>query len=393
MKGNKKLAFIRSSYRPDGGAEKILQQMITVLQEECSYNLYMLTRKWQPSDNPEGSKDTLKIINCKSGGISRRSRFTGFVRTIQQIISKENFDIIQSHERIPGCQIYRAGDGVHQQWINIRLERTNYFQGFMLKYSLFHRKVIQAEKELFYHKKLRYVICNSNQIKHEIIKHYPKINPTKLILIRNGINLVQFSYADQAMKVKARDTLNLSTDQLTIAFVGSGFYRKGLKLLLNALQRRKKWKLIIIGHDKKNSHYKKLCKKIGIADRVTFYGKQSDVIPYYQAADLVVHPALYDPAPNIVLEAMAIGRAVICSQNCGTSELISSGKNGFICNHKDISKLAMLLEKCENITLLRKMGESARLTAELYPATDMVQKMVRLYKHIDSKPSHSGLSS
>ena len=387
MEENKKLAFIRSSYRPDGGAEKILQRIITVLQEECSYNLYMLTRKWQPSDNPEGSKNNLKIINCKSGGISRRSRFTAFIRAIQQIISKENFDIIQSHERIPGCQIYRAGDGVHQKWINIRRENSHFLQKIALSISPFHKQVIYTEKELFYHKNLQYVICNSNQVKNEIFEYYPNTDPSKLVLIRNGINLHKFAYSDSVEKEKVRQLLGLSPKDYIITFVGSGFYRKGLKLLLKALHIRKKWKLLVVGNDKKIKLYKNICKKLRIDSRVIFYGKQYDIIQYYQAADLIVHPALYDPAPNVILEAMAIGRPVICSHNCGTSELIKSGENGFICSHNNVNELAGQLKKCEHHSLLDKMGKDARLVAESFPIESMINQMVELYKSLDNKVS------
>lgn len=379
----KKLAFIRSSYRPDGGAEKILQRIITVLQKEYSYDIYMLTRKWQASNTPAENK--LKILNCKSGGISRRSRFTGFIKAVQQIINKENFDIVQSHERIPGCQIYRAGDGVHQKWIDIRKEDSHFLQKLALSISPFHRQVINTEKELFYHKNLHYIICNSKQVQNEILEYYPNTDPSKLILIRNGINLHKFAYADKTAKEKARQSLGFFNNDYIIAFVGSGFYRKGLKLLLEALHIRKKWKLLVIGNDKKIKSYKNVCKKLGIDDRVIFYGKQNKVIQYYQAADLIVHPALYDPAPNVVLEAMAVGRPVICSSNCGTSELITSGKNGFVCNHKDANKLAEQLKKCEHHSLLDKMGKDARLVAESFSIEKMIYQMIEIYNNINNK--------
>jgi UDP-glucose:(heptosyl)LPS alpha-1,3-glucosyltransferase len=35
-------------------------------------------------------------------------------------MAEGRFDLVQSHERIPGCDIYRAGDGVHATWLDLR---------------------------------------------------------------------------------------------------------------------------------------------------------------------------------------------------------------------------------------------------------------------------------
>ena len=37
---------------------------------------------------------------------------------------REAFDIVQSHERIPGCDLYRAGDGEHARWLELRVRRA-----------------------------------------------------------------------------------------------------------------------------------------------------------------------------------------------------------------------------------------------------------------------------
>ena len=365
------LAIIRQKYRPDGGAEKIIQRMLQELSNQHAIHVNMITQQW------DGNANDVNILSIKKKGIFRYSRFEYFIRDVQDILKKYNFDLTQSHERVPGVQIYRAGDGVHQHWLSIRKEKAFYLQKIIWKYSPFHRKIINAERALFYHQNLKAVICNSNQVKNEIAQYYPKVDKNKLVLIRNGIDLNTFAYADKATKSEARKALGLADNDKIIVFVGSGFYRKGLTLLLDALVLRKKWKLLVVGNDKKIAQYQGYCSGLNIKDRVIFAGVQKQVIPYYQAADLLIHPALYDPAPNVVLEAMAIGRAVICSQNSGTSELIDN--NGYVCSHKDSEQLASLIKKCENQALLEKMGKQSRRIAEKYPISRMVKEMVELY--------------
>lgn len=52
--------------------------------------------------------------------MGRISRERGFANAARALWQRESFDLVQSHERIPGCDLYRAGDGVHRRWLQQR---------------------------------------------------------------------------------------------------------------------------------------------------------------------------------------------------------------------------------------------------------------------------------
>ena len=375
-----RLAIIRKSYRPDGGAERIIERMLSQLQHHYQLDISLITQEWK-SDHDTA----MNIIKLPKHGWTRTARFTNFFEEARSILQKHPFDIVQSHERVPGCQVYRAGDGVHKEWIDIRCKNSSQIKCKALRTSPFHRAVIDAERKLFYHQDLEYVICISRQVKKEILLHYPNISPSRLRVIYNGIDLNHFRHSTEAQRQRTRTELGLHPDDFVLISVGSGFHRKGVATTLQALAETPAWKLIVVGRDKEQKRYQMLCNELGLGKRVFFVGVQQDVRPFYAAADLLAHPALYDPFANVVLEAMACGIGAITSDKVGASEAISAGENGYnmACWARDPS--GQKLPQCNDHDLLRQLGTNAHQTASHYTIERMTDSLVSLYASILEK--------
>lgn len=375
-----RLAIIRQSYRPDGGAERIIERMLSQLRRRYQLDISLLTQEWK-SDH----QSAMNIIRLPKRGWTRSGRFRNFILESRTILQRHHFDIVQSHERVPGCQIYRAGDGVHKEWIDIRCEESSWLKREALRASPFHRAVIDAERALFYHQNLEYVICISRQVKKEILFHYPNISPSRLKVIYNGVDLNHFRPSTEAQRQRTRTELGLNPDDYVLISVGSGFHRKGVAATLLALAETPPWKLIILGKDKEQKRYQKFCDELGLDKRVFFVGVQQDVRPFYAAADLMAHPALYDPFANVVLEAMACGIGVITTGKCGASEIISEGENGHTIPPGDHQRLSRILGQCNDHDLLQQLGGNAHQTATHYSVERMTDSLVALYSSILEK--------
>jgi UDP-glucose:(heptosyl)LPS alpha-1,3-glucosyltransferase len=95
----------------------------------------------------------------------------------------------------------------------------------------------------------------------------------------------------------------------------------------------------VVGKDKDQNRYQALAKTLNCEERVRFFGMQSETLPFYQMADGLLLPTLYDPFPNVILEAMACGLPVITTTGCGGAEFIVQGSNGYVCDALDIPAL------------------------------------------------------
>ena len=133
------------------------------------------------------------------------------------------------------------------------------------------------------------------------------------------------------------------------------------------------------GRDKRQKRFEHYAARLGIAHRVVFAGRRDDVRGYYGAADALVLPTLYDPFPNVILEAMACGLPVITSRKCGAAELIRAGENGFVCDALDQAALTRHMHMLLAAETRAPLGDAARRTVEPLSLEHMSDELMHLY--------------
>ena len=368
-----RVALIRSRYDPAGGAERFVQNAIAALRSQGA-TLTIVTRRWPDHD---GSAIVLDPFHVGS-----LWRDWGFARAACAELAKRRFDLVQSHERIACCDVYRAGDGVHAQWLAERSRVQGPIARLATSLSPHHRYVLAAERALFTGPRLKAVICNSEMVRGEIATRFGTA-PEKLVLIRNAVDSETFHPGLRGeMRVGVRQQIKIPEDANVALHVGSGFERKGVAAMLEAVarSRAKPWALVV-GRDKRASQYATLAQRLGIAERVRFVGAVSDVRPYYAAADTFVLASLYDPQPNAALEAMACGLPVVTSTKCGAAELLVEGESGFVRDALDVAGIASVLDTLEGGVALR-IGKAARAAVERYTPAAMAREYLDLYRRL-----------
>jgi UDP-glucose:(heptosyl)LPS alpha-1,3-glucosyltransferase len=369
-----RLAIVRQKYRPDGGAERFISRALAALHNE-NLELNVITRSWQGQVNPDWHVHLADPF--KWGRISREKGFASAAKAIWQ---KEQFDIVQSHERIAGCDIYRAGDGVHQRWLQQRARILPAWKSKLLFASRYHRYVMDAEKRLYFSPELKKVICNSALVKQEIMADF-NLPEEKISVIYNAIDQSQFFPVGENERIKLRQQYAVPEQAKCFVYVGSGFERKGLKAAIEAISMTNSY-LIVIGQDKAENKYKQLVHSLGCHARVRFLGMQKKTLPFYQMADGLLLPTLYDPFPNVILEAMACSLPVITSKTCGGAEFIDAGKNGFVCDALDIQALSESISLIPANHLTSKMAISAKEKVMGYTPAYLSQQLTELYNKV-----------
>lgn len=368
-----RLALVRQRYNPYGGAERIIERALPAL-ARAGIEVTLLARS--ASGWGGGAQRVLRVDPFYIGSLWRDA---SFARAARRAWRAGGFDLVQSHERIPGCTVYRAGDGVHRNWLAIRRSFAAPADRLGLALDPYHRYVCEAERAMFADPRLRAVICNSKMVREEIAAAFG-VAAEKLHLVYNGVDLEYFHPRwRKQLRARARAALGVGSRTFVFLFVGSGFARKGLDAALAALALAGGGDFVLAaaGRDRRAQHFAALAQRLGVAARVRFLGGRDDVRPLYAAADCFILPTRYDPFPNTVLEALAMGLPVIVGARSGAAEVVAAGRTGWICDPADPQGLVALLEQAAHEA--PGMRAAARSSAENYGIEKMAAELVSLY--------------
>tara|TARA_B100000780_G_scaffold178402_1_gene125053 strand:+ start:2265 stop:3362 length:1098 start_codon:yes stop_codon:yes gene_type:complete len=180
------------------------------------------------------------------------------------------------------------------------------------------------------------VIVNSEKFKKEIkstfnVKAKRIYNPLdKKIIVNKSKEILKFKFFEtNNLKIINVGRLVQQKDQIT--------FLKSLNLIKNKI----KFKALIIGSGDKKNSLKDYIVDNKLNNFVKIINFKKNPYNYIKKADLVVHTAIYEGLPNVLLEAICLNKYVI-STNCSTgpSEILSNGKGGELIRLKDHKTLA-----------------------------------------------------
>ncbi len=151
-------------------------------------------------------------------------------------------------------------------------------------------------------------------------------------------------------------------------FVGKVIPRKGLQLLLQACTMLKQqgyqtYTLLIVGDGEQREELEAYSKIQGLTDSVHWagWGNYDRLGAYFRQADVFVFPTLEDIWGVVLLEAMAFGKAILCSKWAGSSELVVEGENGYIFDPYHPEELAEHMRRfMDNSDLIVSMGQKSQ---------------------------------
>ncbi len=371
-----RLAIVRQRYKPQGPAERFLESALeALLERNVAITLY--TREW-----PQTKLQLIEPHICDPFYAGRLWRDWGFARAVARDVKAARANLVQSHDRVLTCDLYRPADGIHATYLEERLRDATAMVRWRVAASPWHRYTLAMERKLFASPWLRAVLCSSKMVRDDIMARFG-LPEDRLPVLYNAVDANVYSPAVRAHRERIRGKHKIPDDAVAFLMVGSGFRRKGLPAMLEALAGLPPdTHLLVVGDDRRMDAWKHTAYDAGVRERVHFTGLQTDVSPYYGAADAFVLPTLYDAFPDAAMEALACALPVVTSTKSGAAELVREHDAGFVCDARDVGALTAHLRTLLAPDVRARLGESARnAVLPLSPAA-MTLKLVLLYKEL-----------
>lgn len=189
-------------------------------------------------------------------------------------------------------------------------------------------------------------------------------------LVYPGATLDAFDPARLPAPADARRQLSLPVEGPLVGMVARLQWWKGVHVLVDAMvavhAARPDARAVVVGgpHETELRYPDELAAQVealGLRDVVRFAGFQSDVPAWMQAMDVVVHASDREPFGIVVIEAMALGKAVVAGASGGPAEIITDGVDGALVPFGDAAGLARaILRYLGDSPLAARTGAAAR---------------------------------
>jgi glycosyltransferase involved in cell wall biosynthesis len=191
-----------------------------------------------------------------------------------------------------------------------------------------HLALLSLERRYFRDPRLRAVLATSPATADEVVRTY-SVRRDLVTVMPNGYDPAEFNAGVRAThRVEQRARLGL-TEEVVLLFVANELHRKGFATLIDAVARTgdRRLRIEMVGRAAPDPYLGQI-EALGLVDRVRWNGAQSDVAPWYAAADLLVLPTVYEPFGNVIVEALACGLPVVTSSAAGAAPAVVPGVNG-----------------------------------------------------------------
>ena len=213
------------------------------------------------------------------------------------------------------------------------------------------------------------------------------VPPEQVHTVCNGVDTDHYAPPSPTQRSRARTTFGLDPGDLCIAIVASLVPVKAHDVALTALQTAFKaqhiprHRVLIAGTGPHRERLERFAREKCPKLNVRFLGSLSDVLPLLWASDFILSTSRFEQSSNALLEAMACGLPVVTTNVGGTGELITDGREGWLCRADDVPTIAERIDALtDSASMRRQMGRLARIRAcSCFGIEKMISGYARLY--------------
>lgn len=331
-----RVAVVLARFEPArGGTERYASELVRRLRER-GHDVIVVA---EHADEAALHGAALWKVECNY--LAKAQRVWHFARNAHAL-TKQGFDIVHGLQKSIGHTVFQPHTGSHQASLEGKrhskrgLARTLHGLGKWLSWKQW---VFQKIERLQYAQTPAPVYLAISPLVRKQMHELHGLTPDQIRVLPNPVDGERFTPADAAAKAAARAALGIAPTegQRVGLWVGREAKLKGLPALLDA------WhgvpdQLVVVGAEPVRV-------PAALAGRVRYAGVAGDITQYYAAADALLLPTFYDPAPLVVLEALASRLPVLTTHACGHADLVRGAGGRVIQDPWDKAALAKAVQQ------------------------------------------------
>lgn len=304
-------------------------------------------------------------------------------RELKKIIDGNGYDAVHCHTPMGAVITRLAAKSARKKGTKViyTAHGFHFFKGASIKnWMLFY----PVEKHLS-----KYTDClitiNSEDCE---LAHKKKFRAGKIYKVHGvGVELDKFKAVDADEKARLRAEYGYDGDTFIMIYPADLSVRKNQPMLFDALQKiaekNKNVKLLLPGQPIRLEEYKRMVSERGIADNVEFLGYRRDINNLVGLSDLSVASSFQEGLPINIIEAMAMGNAIVATDVRGNNDAVEDGVNGYLVPVGDSDLMAeKILELMNDREKLRTFGENGLDMVKDFSTENVNREMLTIYGNL-----------
>ncbi|MBD3635600.1 MAG: glycosyltransferase family 4 protein [Methylophaga sp.] len=317
-------AFAITEFFPYGGAQRDFFAVVTEMAKR-GHQISAITLKWHGEINKDWT--LYELGKSQSTNHGRIKALSDYVVSLKK---QGLFDAIIGFTKLAGLDVYFAADPCFT---------ANRFKG-LNKLLPRYRVYARIERDLFSNPALKTFFLTEHQ-RQQYLQNFDLKPENQALLPVSVEEKFHFTQARLESGRVFRQQTQQAENRILLLFVAADFNTKGLDRVIEALSAlsfvaRSQFELWIVGNGKQANYEPRLQQLTGLNYR--FWGGQTELAPFYFAADLLVHPARKEAAGMVLAEAAAARLPMLISDICGYAPLAEQSPLSQIIDEKNCIK-------------------------------------------------------
>lgn len=203
----------------------------------------------------------------------------------------------------------------------------------------------------------------------------------------NGIGIDLKNYKKEEFDLRFKKELGLEENDFVITVIAELIKRKNHNQIIEAVSRieeKSNVKIIFVGNGILFEEIKRKIKAKNLNENIKLLGYRTDVSKIISISDVIALFSLHEGLPRNLMEGMAQGKAILCTNIRGNNDLIEDRENGILVSVNDYNETKnRIIEMTRNIKLTEELGKNNEKKVELYDIKNVLKQMDKIYKKIN----------